>query len=110
MSSSVMRSGAEVLALHLGGQRAEGVHHLGAAAVVERQGERGAGVARGGLGGPVHLVLHFGRQLVGAPDVADADVVVHHALHVALEIALEQAHQEVDLGLGRRRLFSSENA
>ena len=45
-----------------------------------------------------HLVLHFGGQVVGAADVADADVVVHHALHVALKVALEQAHEEVDLG------------
>ena len=33
-----------------------------------------------------------------AADVANADIVVHHALHVALEIALQQPHQEVDFG------------
>ena len=50
------------------------------------------------VGSPGHLVLHFAGQLVGAPDVADADVVVHHALHVVLEVGLQQAHQEIDLG------------
>ena len=100
MSSSVMRSGLNVLVLHLRRQRAEGVHQLRAAAVVQGQGERGAGVARRGFLGPAHLVLHLGGQLVGAPDIADADVVVHHALHVGLKIGLEQAHEEVDLGAG----------
>ena len=33
-------------------------------------------------------------------DVADADVVIHHALQIALEIAFEQAHEEVDFGAG----------
>ena len=79
---------------------AERVDQLRAAAVIQRQRERGSGVARGQLGRPAHLVLHFGGQLVRAPDVADAHVVVHHALHVALEVALQQPHQEVDFGAG----------
>ena len=33
-----------------------------------------------------------------APDVAHADVVVHHALQVALQVAAQQAHEKVDLG------------
>ena len=37
---------------------------------------------------------------MGAPDVADAHVVVHHALQIALQVALEQAHEEADLGAG----------
>ncbi len=100
MSSSRDALGADVLLLHLRRQPAEGVHHLRAAAVVQRQRQRGAGIARRGLLGPAHLVLHFGRQLVRAADVADAHVVVHHALHIALQVALQQAHQEVDLGAG----------
>ena len=90
--------------LHLGGEAAEGVDHLRAAAVVEGQGEGGAGVARGGVGGPGHLVLDVGGEVVGAADVADADVVVHHALQVALEVALEQAHEEADLGAGAAQI------
>ena len=58
-------------------------------------------VLRGrGLLGPAHLVLNLGGQLVGAADVLDADVVVHHALEVGLKVGLEQAHEEVDLGAG----------
>ena len=93
-----MRSGARCLLLHLPGQRAAGIHQLRARPVVQRQRERRAGVARRCLLRPLHLVLHFARQFVHAADVADAHIVVHHALHVALEIALQQPHQEVDFG------------
>ena len=72
--------GALVLELHLGSESAKGVHHLRPATVVEGQGEGGAGVARGCLRGPGHLLLDVGGQLAGAADVADADVVIHHAL------------------------------
>jgi hypothetical protein len=96
--------GGDVLDLHLRGQGAKGVDHLRPAAVVEGQGEGGSGVAGGGVGGPGHLVLNFWRQLVGAPDVADADVVVHHALQVALQVAPEQAHEEADLGAGAAKI------
>ena len=37
---------------------------------------------------------------MGAADVGHADVVVVHPLDVADEVALEQLHQEADLGLG----------
>ncbi len=99
MSSSEMWAG-EVFLLHLGGQAAEGVDQLGAATVVEGQGESGSSVGCRGLFGPAHLFLNLGGQLVGAADVLHADVVVHHALEVGLKISLEQAHEEVDLGAG----------
>jgi len=38
--------------------------------------------------------------VVSSAHVLHADVVVHHALHIALQIGLEQAHEEVDLGAG----------
>jgi hypothetical protein len=44
-------------------------------------------------------------QLVDAPDVADADVVVHHALHVVLKVGPEQAHEEGDLGPGSAQII-----
>ena len=100
MSSSVMRSGLMCLSFDFGSQSAEGVHQLRAAAVIQGQGKGGAGVAGGGVLGPAHLVLHLGRQFVGAADVLHAHIVVHHALHVALQVGLEQAHEEVDLGAG----------
>ena len=87
-------------AIRLGEDRAGGVDDLRARAVVEGEREGGAGVARGGLGRPLHGVLHFAGQLVDAADVFHADVVVVHALDVADEVAPQQLHQEVDLGLG----------
>ncbi len=80
--------------------RADGVDDLGAGAVVEGEGEGGAGVFCGGLHGPLHGVLDFVREVVGAADVGHADVVVVHALDVADEVALEELHEEADLGLG----------
>jgi len=91
---------ADVLALQLGGEPAEGVDQLGAAAVVEREGEGGSGAVGGGLLSPLHLVLDLGGELVGAADVAHSDVVIEHALDVVLEVAAEQAHEEVDFGAG----------
>ena len=88
------------LALHLGSEGAEGIDHLRPRAVVQGEGEGGAGVAGRHFLGPAHLVLHLGGQLVGAADVADADVVVHHALDVVFQVAPEQAHEEVDFGAG----------
>ncbi len=93
-----MSLGAQVLVLHLRCKPAKSVHHLRPAAVIQRQRQRGAGVARRRLLRPAHLFLHFVRQIVRAPDVAHAHIVVHHALQIALQVALEQAHQEVDLG------------
>src|ERR1035438_2071015 len=43
-------------------------------------------------------IRDVGGQLAGATDVADANVVIHHALQVGLKVALEQAHEEADLG------------
>ena len=45
-----------------------------------------------------------GGKIVGAADVGHADVVVVHALDVADEVALEQLHQEADLGLGAAQI------
>ena len=41
---------------------------------------------------------------MGAADIADTHVVVHHALQVALEVGLEQAHEEADLGAGTAQI------
>ena len=88
----------------VGEDGAGGVDDLGAGAVVEREGEGGAGVAGGGLGGPLHGVLNFARQFLDAADVFHADVVVVHALDVADEVVAQQLHQEVDLGLGTAQI------
>ena len=84
----------------VGEDLADGVDDLGAGAVVEGEREGGAGVFGGGLGGPLHGVLHFAGELVDAADVGHADVVVVHALDVADEVAPEELHEEADLGLG----------
>ena len=83
---------------------ADGVDDLGAGAVVEGEGEGGAGVFGGGLGGPLHGVLHFAGEVVDAADVGHADVVVVHALDVADEVGPEELHEEVDLGLGAAQI------
>ena len=84
----------------VGEDAADGVDDLGAGAVVEGEGEGGAGVFGGRLHGPLHGFLDFGREVVGAADVGHADVVVVHALDVADEVGLEELHEEADLGLG----------
>ncbi len=84
----------------VGEDAADGVDDLGAGTVVEGQGEGGAGVLCSGFGGPLHGVLHLLREVVGAADVGHADVVVVHALDVADEVALEELHEEADLGFG----------
>ena len=45
-----------------------------------------------------------------AADVADAHVVVHHALQVVLEIAFSSIIRKLTSARGRRRLFSREKA
>ena len=50
--------------------------------------------------GPLHGFLDFLGEIVDAADVGHADVVVVHALDVADEVALEELHEEADLGLG----------
>ena len=84
----------------VGEDGADGVYDFGAGAVVEGEGEGGAGVFGGGLHRPLHGVLDFLGEVVGAADVGHADVVVVHALDVAGEVALEELHEEADLGLG----------
>jgi hypothetical protein len=42
---------------------------------------------------------------VSAADVANADVVIHHALHIALKVGLEQTHEEVDLSAGTAKVI-----
>jgi len=84
----------------IGEDAADGVDDLGAGTVVEGEGEGSAGVFGGGLGGPLHGVLHLLGEVVGAADVSHADVVVVHALDVSDEVALEELHEKADLGLG----------
>ncbi len=83
----------------VGEDLADGVDHLGAGSVVEGEREGGAGVFCGGLGCPLHGVLHFAGEFVDASDVRHADVIVVHALHVADEVSPEELHEEVDLRL-----------
>ena len=90
---------------HAGDERAAGVDDLCAAAVVECEGKRGAGVFRGLLGRPLHGVLDLLGEPAGLADVAHAHVVVVHALDVADEVALEQRHQEADFGLGAAQVI-----
>ena len=84
----------------VGEDGADGVDDFGAGAVVEGEGEGGACVFCGGFHRPLHGVLDFLREVVGAADVGHADVVVVHPLDVADEVALEELHEEADLGLG----------
>ena len=75
-----------------------------ARAVIERQRQHRAVVVRGGFGGPLHLFLHFGGQLVGAADISDAHIVVVHALDVVDQVGAQQTHEEVDFGLGTAQI------
>jgi len=84
----------------VGEDAADGVDDLGACSVVEGEGEGRAGVACGGLHGPLHCFLDFLREVVGTADVGHADVVVVHALDVADEVVFEELHEEADLGFG----------
>ncbi len=77
---------------------ADSVDDLGAGSVVEGEGQGGSGVACGGLHGPLHGLLDFLREVVGAADVGHADVIVVHALNVADEVVFQELHEEADLG------------
>ena len=82
MSSSPILPGVKCFDFISAASERKGVHQFRAAAVVQGQGKRSAGVARRGLLGPAHLVLDLCGQFVGAPDVFHAHVVVHHALEI----------------------------
>ena len=77
-------------------ERAGSIDDFGAGAVVEREGEGGAGVLGSLLGRPLHGVLDFLGKLVGATDVGHADIVIVHPLNVSNEVVAQQFHQEVD--------------
>ncbi len=88
----------------VGEDGADRVDDFGTRAVVEGEGQRGAGVFCGGFHGPLHGVLDLLREVVGAADVGHANVVVVHSLDVADEVALEELHEEADLGLGAAKI------
>src|SRR6185295_8686131 len=79
---------------------ARGVHDLGAAAVVQRDVEQHAGIAGGLPDADLELVLHVGRELLGAADDAEADVVLEEGAELEPDVPLEQHHQGVDFGAG----------
>jgi len=89
----------------IGKDAADGVDDLGSSPVVEGQGEGGPSVLCRGFRGPLHGVLHLLWEVVGAADVGHADVVVVHALHIANKVALEELHEEADLGLGAAQVI-----
>ena len=82
----------------------EGVDDFGTAAVVEREGERGAGVGGCGLGRALHYLLHVFRQFVDAADEGQADVVAQHGFYFGGEVGLEEAHEEADFGAGAAQI------
>ena len=76
------------------------VHQFGARAVVKRQGQHHAGIARRRIPRPCHLLLHRRRQLVLASDVFQANVVLVEGGDFGFQIAAQQAHQEIYFAAG----------
>ena len=76
------------------------VHQFGARAVIQRQGQHHAGIARGRIPRPSHLFLHRRRKLVLASNVFQPDVVLVEGRNFRLQIAAQQAHQEIDFAAG----------
>ena len=75
------------------------VHNLRSRSIVQCQSQRRAGIPSRRLARPLHRVLHLAGQLADAPDVLHAHIVVVHPLHIPDQVAAQQLHQEVDLGL-----------
>ena len=78
---------------------AERIYQLAARAVVQRQREHRAGIARRALARPGHALLHIFRQFVLPPNVFETNVVLIQRGNFRLQIAAQQAHQEVDFTL-----------
>ena len=80
--------------------RAKCIHQFGACAVIERQGQHHAGIARGRIPRPCHLFLHRRREFMLPSDVFQPDIVLVEGGNFRLQIAAEQAHQEIDFAAG----------
>src|SRR5258706_16221691 len=87
----------ERLGAHAGRDRAtRGVDDLRAPTVVQRDIEAHARVARGPVDADLQLALHVGRQLVGAADHLELDVVLVERAELEPDVPLQQHHQCVD--------------
>ena len=75
----------------------EGVHQFHARAVIQGQREHHARVLCRCLPRPFHALLHCLRQLVTAADILQADVVLVERGDFGLQVASQQAHEEVHL-------------
>lgn len=78
----------------------EGVHDFRSGAVIQRQSEHHAGVVAGFLARPGHAFLNAFRQMPVAADERKPDVIALHQRQFIFQVAMEQLHQEVDLGRG----------
>src|SRR5713101_10019068 len=80
--------------------RAKGVDQFTARATVQRQCEHRASIVRRALARPGHALLHIFRQFVLPPDVLQTNIVFIQCWDFRLQIAAQQAHQEIDFALG----------
>src|SRR5262245_21981140 len=84
----------------VGGEHAaRSVDDLGAAAVVERDVEQHPAVRRRLALADLELLAHVGRQLLGAADDPEADVVLEQRAQLEPQVALEERHQRRDFSL-----------
>ena len=85
--------------------RVEGVHQFRAAAVIQRQDEPHAGVRGGEPHALLHVRPHRLGKIIGAADEQQANIVLLHGRHFALQILPQQAHQKIHFGLRPAPVF-----
>src|SRR5258708_29805197 len=79
---------------------AKGVDQFTARAIVQCQCEHRASIVRCALARPGHALLHIFRQFVLPPDILQTNIVLIQCRDFRLQIAAQQAHQEIDFALG----------
>ncbi len=83
----------------------KGVHQFRAPAVIQSHGQHHAGVPRRQRHAFGDVSLHLLRQLVGAADNLQADIIAVNDGQFLAQILPQQPHQEIDFGLGPAPVF-----
>ena len=86
-------------------QHVEGIHELGARAIIEGHNQLHAGVACGEAHALFNVEADGVGKLLGAPDDLEFNVVFVDGREFAGKIFTEETHQEIHFGLGAAPIF-----
>src|SRR5437868_14230464 len=89
-------------------QLADGIHDIGAPAVIERHRESQLLVEACQLDGRSDLRFEMLRDALQAAKVADLDLLLVEVARLTIDEIAEDAHQSVDLARGARPIFGGE--